>query len=562
MSLMTGAELTIHLLENQGVKCISGLPGGSNLPLYDALAKSKRIRHILARHEQGAAFIAQGIARTTDKPAVCFATSGPGATNTLTAIADAHLDSVPLVCITGQVPANMMGTDAFQEVDIYGMSIPITKHNFLVRSVEEIITVIPEAFRIAASGRPGPVLVDIPKNIQLASIEVDTLPEPGLPDAPITPDINLVKKAAALYNQAQRPLIYLGGGAATPEAAKLALQLAESQQTPVSMSLQGLGSIPAKHELSLGLVGMHGSRHTNMLLGECDFLLVLGARFGDRTTGRMDMFCAEANVVHVDIDPSELGKLRQPHIGVVSDTAELIKSLLPMLNTSKRENWVERVKKVKKEFPLVVPGEKDPCTPYGIIRCTASLLDDSAIITTDVGQHQMRTAQAYPLSRTRQWLTSGGLGTMGFGLPAAIGAALANPEATVVCFTGDGSLMMNLQELATAAEENVNVKVVLCNNNALGLVQQLQELFFGGRIFATNYSHHVDFSLIAKGFGIPSVNLSESAEPMKDLEKALHTHGSQLIQIYVKAVDKVFPIVPPGSPNSEMIGGEANDSDN
>ena len=559
MNRMSGAELTIRLLERQGIECIAGVPGGCNLPLYDALSRSKSIRHVLARHEQGAGFIAQGLSRSTGRPAVFFATSGPGATNALTAIADAKLDSVPIICITGQVARTMIGSDAFQEVDIYGMSIPITKHNFLVRSVEDLPRVIPEAFTIAVSGRPGPVLIDIPKDVQAAMLEVDELPEPGMPQARLEPDPFQVRRAAALLNAAQRPILLLGGGAAVPDTARLVLELATANRLPAAMSLLGLGVIPVEHELSLGMIGMHGARYTNMLLEETDLLVVIGSRFDDRATGRVDKFCPGAQVIHIDTDASEVNKLRSTQIGIIADAGRALEALLPLLDPVDRSPWLRRIAELKRTHALVMDGAEDPCAPYGIIRNVASFLDDSAIVTTDVGQHQMRTAQAYPFVRTRQWLTSGGLGCMGFGLPAAIGASLANPDSTVVCFTGDGSLLMNMQEMATAVEQKANVKIILCNNTALGLVQQLQELFFNGNVFGTKFSVDVDFRRIAEGFGIPAVRLCDSPDPMAELEKALRSQGPYLVEVLVHAEDKVFPMVPPGAANCDMIEGDSHE---
>lgn len=550
----SGAELTIHLLEQQGVHHIAGIPGGCNLPLYDALSKSSRIRHILARHEQGAGFIAQGIARTSGVPAVFFATSGPGATNTLTALADAKLDSVPIICITGQVAMPFIGTDAFQEVDIYGMSVPVTKHNFLVRSVEELAHVIPQAFAIASSGRPGPVLVDIPKDVQTAELSLETLPGPSRADAPMQPDKQQIYRAAELLNRSSRPLFLFGGGSTSPECAAIARQLVEKHSIPTAMSLMGLGILPAGHALSLGMLGMHGALSTNMLINECDLLLVAGARFDDRATGRLDSFCPQAGLIHIDTDPGELGKLRTPHVGLVSDSALALQALAPLLEQKNRSPWLERVTELKNSYPLHTPNLDDPCTPYGIISRTAALLGDSAIVTTDVGQHQVRVAQAYPFSHTRQWLTSGGLGTMGFGLPAAIGAALQNPGASVVCFTGDGSLMMNLQELATAAEYGVNVKIILSNNMGLGLVQQQQELFYGGRLFASAYHKKVDFVRIAEGFGVPALNLNTAPDPLQALSSALLSNGPRLVEVVMDAAEKVFPMTPPGGDNCTMLG--------
>jgi len=555
MERMTGAELTIRLLERQGVTIIAGIPGGCNLPLYDALYQSRAIRHVLARHEQGAGFIAQGMARSSGLPGVFFATSGPGATNTLTALADAKLDSVPVICITGQVSCGLIGTDAFQEADIYGMSVPVTKHNYLVRHARDLLTVIPEAFRIAASGRPGPLLIDIPKDVQTAVIEVRELPAPSLPDANPIPDKDMLARAAEAINRADRPILYFGGGAATPETARLAKALVDQHGIPAAMSLQGLGVIPAGHALSLGMLGMHGARSTNLLLEETDLLIAVGARFDDRATGRLDTFCPLADVIHIDIDSSELSKLRPANIGIAADAGESLKALLPMLRQRLRTTWRTRMTNLKKNHPQGFDGEDDPRSAYGIIRYTASLVDENAIITTDVGQHQMRVAQAYPFARTRQWLSSGGLGTMGFGLPAAIGAALQHPDRTVICFTGDGSLLMNIQELATAAEEHTNVKIILSNNRGLGLVQQQQELFYQGRLFASEYKNSVDFIRIAEGFGIPALHLNDCANPAAGLRQLIENPGPCLAELDILAADMVFPMVPPGAANKNMIEG-------
>ncbi|PKO33570.1 MAG: acetolactate synthase, large subunit, biosynthetic type [Betaproteobacteria bacterium HGW-Betaproteobacteria-7] len=551
---LTGAQITVRLLERQGITTVAGIPGGAILPIYDALGQSTTIHHVLARHEQGAGFMAQGMARASGRPAVCLASSGPGATNLLTAIADAKLDSIPLVAITGQVPKAMIGTDAFQEVDTYGLSIPITKHNFLVSSVEELLEVIPAAFRIAASGRPGPVLVDIPKDVQSQAIEVSEWPEPGSAAPVAAANIAAISEAAAMINSAERPLLYLGGGVVHSGAADLAVTLAEKANLPTVMTLMALGAMPVDHPLSLGMLGMHGARATNLALDECDLLIAIGARFDDRATGKVAQFCRNARIIHIDIDRAELDKIKTAHIGITADVSEALGQLLPQVAASPRETWRDRIGELQQQFPVVVDGGDDPLSHFGLIRTVAACLDDSAIIATDVGQHQMWVAQYYPLRRARQWLTSGGLGTMGFGVPAAIGAALAEPGRTVVCFTGDGSILMNIQELVTAAEENVNVKIVLMNNATLGLVHQQQTLFYGERLFASQFKAMPDFVAVARGFGIQAVDLDRAANPCAALLDAIARPGPCLIHVSIDAEQKVYPMVPPGAANHEMIG--------
>lgn len=557
MTTMTGAQIIVHLLQRQGVRTVAGIPGGAILPLYDALAAQQQIRHVLARHEQGAGFIAQGLARVSGRPEVCIATSGPGATNLLTAIADARLDSIPMVCITGQVPRAMIGTDAFQEVDTYGLSLPITKHNFLVRDAAELLEVIPAAFRIAASGRPGPVLVDVPKDVQNQAVEFTSWPEPGQPEAPPRFDPAEVRRAAALINAAHRPILYLGGGVIHSGAGRLLTHLAEKAGIPTTTTLMGLGALPADHPLALGMLGMHAARYTNLALEECDLLLAAGVRFDDRATGKVTAFCPHARVVHIDIDASELNKIKAAHMGIVGDVGEVVAALLPLVEAQSRHAWLDRVAVLKAQYPLHTPGADDPRTPYGLILQTAQLLRETAIITTDVGQHQMWAAQVYPFRQPRRWLTSGGLGTMGFGLPAAIGAALACPDATVVCISGDGSFLMNLQELATAVEERVKVKIVLLNNNALGLVHQQQTLFYGQRIYASNYRSPVDFVTVARGFGVPAYDLTHSDDPVATLAEALNSDGPGLIHAPIDVHTRVYPMVPPGAANKDMLGEEA-----
>ncbi|WP_028580486.1 acetolactate synthase large subunit [Desulfogranum japonicum] len=556
MEEMTGAQLIIRTLHKFGITTIAGIPGGANLPLYDALHQFPEIRHILARHEQGAGFIAQGMARSSGKPAVCFATSGPGATNILTAIADAYLDSTPVICITGQVPLSMIGTDAFQEVDVYGLSIPITKCNYLVRSVEELLRILPEAFHAATSGRPGPVLIDIPKDVQLAHITVDRLPDLPEPTRPSAPSETDLHTAAQMINQAERPVFYVGGGIVHSCAGKAARRFAEKACLPTAMTLMGLGVLPPEHDLYMGMLGMHAARSTNIMLDECDLLIAAGVRFDDRATGKISAFCPDAKIVHIDIDPAEISKLKQAHLGLVGDIRATLEQLFPLIAERQINGWNKRVRNLRAEYPFFCDENFDFASPYGIIMRAAEIVGDRAIVTTDVGKHQMWTAQVYPVNRTRQLLTSGGLGTMGFGLPAAIGAALQNPDRPVICFSGDGSIMMNIQELATLAEHNLNVKVVVLNNQSLGLVRQQQKLFYEGHYVASEYNHTVDLAAIARGFGLKSFDGSTSMLLDELLSVALQSEGPALITIPIDIEEDVYPMVPPGAANSVMIGGK------
>lgn len=559
MKRMTGAEVTIRLLEQQGISMIAGIPGGANLPLYDALSRSTSITHVLSRHEQGAGFIAQGMARASGKPAVCFATSGPGATNILTAIADAKLDSVPIICITGQVPTSLIGTDAFQEVDTYGMSIPITKHNFLVRTPEELLHVLPEAFRLSVSGRPGPVLIDIPRDVQTAELAVETWP--ALAEVDPAPEFmaSSIEKAAEMINKAKRPVLWIGGGVVAGESGELVRAIAEKASIPVTTTLMGLGVMPNDHPLFLGMLGMHAERCTNMALEGCDCILAAGVRFDDRATGKIQEFCPDAGVVHIDIDHSEIDKLRTASVGILGDVQEVLSSLLPKIVENPREEWQEYLLALRKVFPPYAPQSGGWETPQQIIRRIGEIAGENVVVCTDVGKHQMWTAQSYPFCRDRQWLTSGGLGTMGFGLPAAIGAALATPESRVLCFSGDGSLLMNMQEFATAVEQHVNITVFLLNNNGLGLVHQQQELFFNANYFASDFSTSVDYVSIAKGFGWQAFDLTgmDEASAEEALLTVLQIEGPSLVHIPVCKEENVFPMVPPGAANRTMIEGDS-----
>jgi acetolactate synthase-1/2/3 large subunit len=555
MQEISGAQLIIKLLERQKVSCIAGVPGGANLPMYDALSQSS-IKHILARHEQGAGFISQGMARVTGEAQVCFASSGPGATNLITAVADAHLDSIPLVAITGQVPQAMIGTDAFQEIDTFGLMLPITKHNYLVRSAKELLDVIPAAFELALSGRPGPVSIDVPKDVQNEKISIGELPAPGVRAADPAVSRNEVQTMLNAIGQAQKPVLMIGGGIVYAGATEDLRHFAEQLDLPAVQTFMGLGVLPANHPLSLGMLGMHGAPFTNLVLEECDLLVGLGVRFDDRATGKVAAFCPNAQFIHVDIDNSEIGKVIEPMQSIAADVGGVLRMANEMLDKQNNAQWRQRVDQLKNEHPLVLDGHDELFRPYGAIAAVANMLDDDANITTDVGQHQMWVAQAYPFVRPRQWISSGGLGTMGFGLPAAIGMALAAPEHKTICFSGDGSLMMNIQEFATAAEHNLDLKVIILNNNHLGLVRQQQTLFYNKNLSAVKFEQATDFPAVAKAMGVSGVDLSECDNPRQALQEALNAPGPFLINIPIAETEMVFPMVAPGGANKDMIVSE------
>lgn len=549
--LITGAEIVIQFLEEIGIRTIFGIPGGANLPLYDRLAKSK-IKHILARHEQGAAFMAQGMARSTGMTAVCFASSGPGVTNLLTGIADAKMDSIPIVAITGQVPLSMIGTDAFQEIDTYGLTLPITKQNYLVRSPEELFKILPEAFYIAGEGRPGPVVIDIPKDVQTGKVELRKFYSGNISLSAEIVESDLEKIIKVIENS-QKPVLYIGGGIIQGNASELVLEFAKKQSIPIVSTLMGLGAIPYDMPNYLGMLGMHAAPYTNYVLEECDLLIALGVRFDDRATGKVSEFCKHAKIIHVDIDQSEIGKIKNPHYSYAGDVKCFLEKLNPGIQIKERDTWIERVNEIKLAHPLANFMETNYIHPLEIIRKIGELSSPDTIVTTDVGQHQMWVAQCYPFKKAGTWLTSGGLGTMGFGLPAAIGAAFAHPDKQVLCFTGDGSILMNIQELDTLAEFNLNIKIIILNNGHLGLVRQQQELFYKENFIASKYHKPADFVKIGKAFGINSY-LIESGNDFKDiLEKILKYSGPILVNIPIVAEEKVFPMVPPGAANRDMI---------
>lgn len=544
---MNASQLIVELLQRQGIREVVGIPGAATLQLYDALYSSP-IRHILARHEQGAAFIAQGIARTTGKAAVCIATSGPGATNLITAIADAKADSIPLVAITGQVSHTMIGTDAFQEVDMFGLTLPISKHNYQVVDAADLLKILPEAFRIAESGRPGPVVIDLPKNVQDQIVEFEAWPEMGTLDPIPTLDETTMNQIIERIHAAQRPVIISGGGVTTSDGSEALIEFAEKSQIPVTTTLMGLGTIPYDHPLSLGLIGMHGQRWTNMTLARADLLIALGTRLSDRSTGKLDEFCPDAKVIHIDIDPSEMNKLRRADLSIQSDVRvalETLATLAPDTPSNARVEWSKEIESIREQYPPITQTEATH--PNVLIRELGLKLPADTLITTDVGQHQMWVAQSYPMRAPRTLLTSSGLGTMGFGLPAAIGAALANRDKRVVCFSGDGSILMNLQELATLADLNLDLTVIIFNNRHLGLVRQIQQLFFDRRYSATVFQSDPDFEVIAKAFGLSGHRLNQPTA--SEIFEIMQTPGPRVIDARIATEVNVFPIVPAGKGN-------------
>ncbi len=551
---LKGAEIIIRVLEKMGIGIIAGIPGGSNLPIYDALYSS-RIRHILVRHEQAAGFVAEGIARSTGKPAVCFATSGPGVTNLLTALADAKLDSIPVIAVTGQVAIPHLGTDAFQEVDAYGLSIPITKHNFQVRSVNDIAEIMFEAFRIAGTGRPGPVLVDVPRDIQIEETEWDEAKHPDVKINKPVIDESKIDMAARMIKESKKPLIYAGGGAAHAGGANKLKAFARKNSLPVAATLMGLGTFPCSDPLYTGMPGMHGHPYANHAMERADLVLACGVRFDGRATGKISGFCRNAKVIHIDIDDSEIDKIKKSDLDICGDIGEILSRLSPLVPVFERPEWLQEISLLKKDHPMPQPDRKDLLHPVNLILKTGSIAPVNTIITTDVGQHQMWVAGSYPFNEPGTFLTSGGLGTMGFGLPAAIGACLANPGRKVICFTGDGSLLMNVQELSTLSESGLNVTVIVMNNGRLGLVRQQQDLFFQKRFIASEFKERHDFKAIGEAFGIKSFSLENSNDPYGILREAIDLPHPALIDVPVSPDIYALPMVRPGSANLDMIGG-------
>ena len=545
---MNGAHLVIAALEAEGVDTVFGYPGGAIMPVYDALYHSS-LEHILVRHEQGAALAADGYARATGKVGVCISTSGPGGTNLVTGIANAFADSVPMVAITGQVATPLMGTDAFQEVDIYGITMPVVKHSFLLRDVADIPRVMREAFRIAAEGRPGPVLIDLPKDVATAQTDLHPLLA-GPQQASRAPEPAAASRAAEMIRLAEKPVLYAGGGIVIAKAVDTFRRYAEMSGIPVVTTLKGLGAVPTQHGQCLGMLGMHGTRAANEAVQNCDLLICVGARFDDRATGNLDGFAPHAKVIHMDADPSEIGKLRTADVALLGD---LNKSLATLPAAAGIEAWQAQCErdKVKGAWRYDAPG--DGVYAPAMLRQLSEEADDNLLLTCDVGQHQMWVAQHCQISSPERHLTSGGLGTMGFGLPAAIGAQLGNPDACVVCITGDGSIMMNVQELATINRYRLPVKIVLLDNSCLGMVRQWQDLFFDGRQSEVDLSDNPDFVQVAESFGVPAFRVERRDEVGDAIKTLLNSDGPVLAHVRIDPAANVWPLVPPGKSNSTMM---------
>ncbi|MFZ5645929.1 MAG: biosynthetic-type acetolactate synthase large subunit [Bacillota bacterium] len=552
---MTVAEALIQCLEMEGVEVVFGYPGASILPVYDSLCKTGNIKHILVRHEQGAVHAADAYTRATGKVGVIFATSGPGATNLVTGIANAYMDSIPLVLITGQVPTSQVGTDAFQEVDITGITMPITKHNYLVKDAKKLPEVIKNAFHIASTGRPGPVLIDLPKDVSSEVIKF------SYPEA-----VNLrgykptykghpakVKEAAKLMMNSKRPVIYAGGGVLNSGAAGELLELAEILSAPVTNTFMGLSGFPGDHPLFLGMLGLHGTRYANLAVTNCDLLIALGARFDDRVTGKIASFAPNAGVVHVDIDPAEIGKNVQVHVPIVGDVKNILQGILPLLKKKDRSEWINQIQDWREQYPLTYDKNDGILKPQAVIETISRHTRGEAVVTTDVGQHQMWVAQYFRFRHPGTLISSGGLGTMGFGLPAAVGVQIGLPGRLVMLITGDGSIQMTIQELATVVEQKLPIKIFILNNHCLGLVRQLQEIYCDKRYIATEFSFVPDFQRLAGAYGIAGYNIESQAELDRLLPEILSRPDAVIVNCMVDASQNVSPMVPAGKGIDEAV---------
>ena len=553
---MTGSQAILECLKKEGVDIIFGYPGGQILPFYDALYHEKQIKHILVRHEQGAAHAADGYARATGKVGVCVATSGPGATNLVTGIANAQMDSIPMVAITGQVGTTLLGRDSFQEADITGITMPITKHNFLIKKVEDIPLIFKEAFFLARSGRPGPVLIDICKDVQANSFEFEypeTFDHPGYKPT-IKGHPKQVKLAAQYIAESKKPLIYAGGGIITSNASAELLKLAEKCNIPVTTTLMGKGGFPENHELALHMLGMHGTAYANFAVQECDLLIAIGARFDDRVTGHLAKFASKAKIIHIDIDPAEIGKNVRVDVPIVGDCKSVLQDLIEAVGPKeKHPEWVKQITDWKAKYPLGY-NRGTNLKPQTVIEKLYELTKGEAIVCTEVGQHQMWSAQFYRFEKPRTFISSGGLGTMGFGLPAAIGAQFGQPDKTVINIAGDGSIQMNIQELTTAVNNRLPIKIIVLDNAFLGMVRQWQELLYDERYSQSNLCNNPDLVKVAEAFGCVGIRISNPDELESKLKVALAvTDQPVLVDVIVEKEENVFPFVPPGQAINEMI---------
>lgn len=539
---ITGAQCLIKALEEQDVDVIYGYPGGAVLPIYDALLQSS-IKHVLVRHEESAAHAANGYSRTTGRVGVCMATSGPGATNLVTGIATAYMDSIPMVIITGQVSTQMIGTDAFQEVDMTGITMPITKHNYLVKNVKELQKTIKEAFHVAATGRPGPVLIDIPKNISDSMVKYN--PHVRVDMRGYKPTYSghpsQIKNAAKMINNSARPVIMAGGGVANSRASELLIKLAKKIQSPVVTTLMGLGTYPADDELSLGMLGMHGTAVANHAVSQADLIVGLGVRFDDRATSAVQKFAPRAKIVHIDIDPAEIGKNIRVDCPIVGDIKLILEDLLPQVEDNTHPLWLEQIEKWKKEHQLKFP--EDVLTPQYVISLLNEMTNEDTIVTTDVGQHQMWAALHYKFKKPGKFISSGGLGTMGYGFPAALGAQYGNQENLVITITGDGSFQMHMAEMATAMEHNLPIKILLFNNDCLGLVRQLQYFYSEKRYCGIDFTCNPDFVQFAKCYNAAGYRITNKDEAKPILEEALNNGKLTIIECIVPVDNLVYPMV-------------------